>query len=337
MKLKKKISLTLLSLIALSSFAASAAVPESRAFNRFIERMVTKHGFDEEALRKRFNAVVIQPAILEAIAKPSEAKPWYEYREIFMTEARIDGGVKFWQDNEQALKAIEAKYGVPPEILTAIIGVESKYGEQSGKYRVIDALSTLSFAYPQRSKYFIKELSSFLLLCRKEHIDPLKPTGSYAGAMGLPQFMPSSYQRFAIDFDHDHKKDIWKDNMDAAASVANYFKANQWLSGEAVAFPVQVKGSAYKDKLNDGLKPDVTVAELRALKFQIPTQAPDSETVKLLSFQQAGGEDLWIAKHNFYVITRYNHSPLYAMAVYQLSQAIADRKQAFNSAAELQK
>ena len=328
----------LLLLLLLSGFTpVNAAVPETKAFNRFIEKMVSKHGFDEEVLRKRFKAVVIQPAILEAITKPAEAKPWYEYRAIFMTEARIAAGVKFWQGNEQALQAIESKYGVPPEILTAILGVESNYGEQPGKYRVIDALSNLSFAYPPRSKFFTKELVNYLLLCRKEHIDPLKPTGSYAGAMGLPQFMPSSFQRFAVDFNHDHKKDIWKDNVDAAASVASYFKSNQWHSGEAVAFPVNAKNAAYKNRLNDSLKPDVTVAELRALQIQAPAQLLDSETVKLLALQQPSGEDLWVGKHNFYVITRYNHSPLYAMAVYQLSQAIADRKQAFNSAAELQK
>jgi membrane-bound lytic murein transglycosylase B len=155
--------------------------------------------------------------------------------------------------------------------------------------------------------------------------------------MGLPQFMPSSFQHFAIDFNHNNKKDIWLENMDAAASVANYFAHNQWHSGENVAFPVHAKSDAYKEKLNNNLKPDITIAELRKLQIQVPPQLDDNETVKLLAFQQPGAEDLWIAQHNFYVITRYNHSPLYAMVVYQLSQAIADRKQAFNSAAELHK
>ncbi|MDD4914711.1 MAG: lytic murein transglycosylase B [Methylococcales bacterium] len=336
MKLKTIISATLLPLFVLSFQTASAAVPETRAFNRFIEQMVNKHGFEEEALRKRFNAVEIQPSIPEAMAAPAEAKPWFEYREIFMTEDRIEAGVKFWQKNEQVLGAIEKKYRVPAEILVAIIGVESKYGEQAGKYREIDALSTLSFAYPPRSKFFTRELASYLLLCRKAHINPMKPAGAYNGAMGLPQFMPSRFQSFAVDFNHDHKKDIWNDSADAAASIARYLAHHGWRSGEAVAFPVKARSDAYRGKLDSSLKPDVTIAQLRALQVEIPSQLPDAETVKLLGFQHAGGEDLWIGLHNFYVLTRYHSSPLYAMAVYQLSQVIADRKKAFNSAAELQ-
>jgi len=337
MKIKKVITLALLPLAMLTAQAATAAVPNTKTFKHFIARMVHQHKFNGASLRKQFNSVVIQPAVLDAIAKPAEAKPWFEYREIFMTEERINNGVAFLEKNENALQAIEHKYGVPAEILVAIIGVESKYGEQPGKYRVIDALSTLSFAYPKRSQYFQKELESFLLMSRKEHIDPLKPMGSYAGAMGLPQFMPSNFNTYAVDFNHDHKRDIWKNNADAAASIANYFAKNHWQSGEAIAFSVKAKGDGYLQLLNDTLKPDATVAQLRAAQIAVPTQLPDDENVKLLGFQHAGGEDLWVTLHNFYVITRYNHSPLYAMAVYQLSQAIAERKRALHSPAELQK
>jgi membrane-bound lytic murein transglycosylase B len=288
--------------------------------------MVKQHGFQEAALRQQFAQVQIQQPILDAMAMPAEAKPWFQYREIFMTEERIAGGVKFWQDNDAVLRAMQQEYGVPAEIVIAIIGVESKYGAHTGKYRVIDALATLGFARPARSDFFQKELENFLLLSRSEQLDVLQPMGSYAGAMGLPQFMPSSYLSYAVDFDHDGKRDIWKNSADAIASVANYFVRNQWHSGQPIVFPVTASGQAYQQALHHGVKPDTSVQALQALNIHTPPQLPASTPVKLLSFQQADSEDLWLGLHNFYVITRYNHSPLYALAVYQLSQAIAERK-----------
>jgi membrane-bound lytic murein transglycosylase B len=288
--------------------------------------MVKQQHFNEAELRNLFKAVQIQQPILDAMSKPAEGKPWFQYREIFMTEARIAGGVQFWKDNEAALKAVESQYGVPAEIIIAIIGVETKYGAHTGKYRVIDALATLGFAYPPRSEFFLKELEQFLLLAREEHMDPLQPMGSYAGAMGLPQFMPSSFRGYAMDFDLDGKRNIWTNRADAIASVANYFVRNQWRSGGAVAYPVSARGDAYRQALGKGVKPDTNVGELRRLGVDVPEQLAASETVRLLAYQQQVGEDLWVGLHNFYVITRYNHSPLYAMAVYQLSQAIAARK-----------
>jgi Membrane-bound lytic murein transglycosylase B len=214
---------------------------------------------------------------------------------------------------------------VPAEIIIAIIGVETKYGAHTGKYRVIDALSTLGFAYPPRSEFFLKELEQFLVLAREEHMDPLQPMGSYAGAMGLPQFMPSSFRGYAKDL-------IWTVNG-ISGPIAPMrlpawplFRRNQWRPGGAVAYPVTARGDAYRQALGKGVKPDTNVGELRRLGVDVPTQLAASETVKLLAYQQQVGEDLWVGLHNFYVITRYNHSPLYAMAVYQLSQAIAARK-----------
>lgn len=319
----KFLTLLLLAGLALS---AKAEIAETDTYNRFIHKMVKQHGFNETDLRNGFQTVQIQQAILDAIAKPAEAKPWFQYREIFMTEARIAGGVQFWRENESVLQSIEQQYGVPAEILIAIIGVETRYGANIGKYRVIDALSTLGFAYPPRSEFFLQELESFLLLSRDEAIDPLQPVGSYAGAMGLPQFMPSSFRGYAVDFDHDGKRDIWKNSADALAAIANYFVHNHWQSGAPIAFPVQALNQNYKQVLSKGVKPDTTIANLRPFLSGIPTQLDNSEPVKLLGFQQAVDEELWIGLHNFYVITRYNHSPLYAMAVYQLSQAIAERK-----------
>ena len=327
MKIKTLLSIAAFSASLFQINPANAEIPNSAALNQFIDQMVKKHNFNAAELNQLFKSVSIQKPILDAMGKRAEAKPWYEYRAIFMTDSRIDGGVQFWRENEAALKAVEQQYGVPAEIIVAIIGVETKYGAYTGKYRVIDALSTLGFAYPSRSEFFLKELESFLILSREEHMDPLQPLGSYAGAMGLSQFMPSSYRAYAKDFDQDHKRDIWHNNSDAIASVANYFVANHWQRGGAVAFQVSAKGTAYRQALSKGVKPDSTMGQLRKLGLNISTKRNNAEKAKLLSFAMADHEELWLGLHNFYVITRYNHSPLYAMAVYQLSQAIREKKQ----------
>jgi membrane-bound lytic murein transglycosylase B len=260
--------------------------------------------------------------------------PWYKYRKIFMTDARINGGVKFWQENEPALTAVEKKTGVPAEIIIAIIGVETFYGQKTGNHRVIDALSTLAFAYPPRSKFFLGELENFLLLCRDEHINPLEPVGSYAGAMGMPQFMPGSFRAYAADFNNDKHRDIWHNNGDVIASVANYFVRHQWQTGQAIAIPVSATDEKYKTVLNGDLKPDLRLSELESLNLTISRSLPSGTKVKLLAFEQESfgqkpGEELWAGLDNFYVITRYNHSPLYAMAVYQLSLSILNKKGTF--------
>ncbi|OHX38280.1 lytic murein transglycosylase B [Methylomonas sp. LWB] len=319
-----KVAFMLLLLSAVGQALAEVATTDS--FNGFIKQMVKQHRFNETELRSLFKAVNIQQPILDAMSKPAEGKPWFQYREIFMTEARIAGGVQFWKDNEAALRQAEHQYGVPADIIVAIIGVETKYGAHTGKYRVIDALATLGFAYPPRSEFFLKELEQYLVLAREEGMDPLQPMGSYAGAMGLPQFMPSSFRSYAKDLDGDGKRNIWTNPADAIASVANYFASNQWKPGGLIAYPVNAAGEAYKKALSKGVKPYTSAAELRKLGVELPAGLPAGEAVKLLAYQQQIGEDLWIGLHNFYVITRYNHSPLYAMAVYQLSQAIAARK-----------
>ena len=288
--------------------------------------MVEKHQFDDAELKQLFQSVEIKEKIIKTMERPAEGLPWYKYRKIFMTDKRIKGGVKFWQENEVALSEVEAETGVPAEIIVAIIGVETQYGENTGHHRVIDALSTLGFAYPKRSKFFLGELESFLILCREEKMNPLDPTGSYAGAMGIPQFMPSSYRAYAADFENDKKRDIWNNPADAIASVANYFIKHHWLKGGAVAFPVTTEGDAYQQALTKGLKPDLKWNELQALSVNSQQTLKQDESVKLLAYQQEEASDLWIGLHNFYVITRYNHSPLYAMAVYQLSTAIAEKR-----------
>lgn len=309
-------------------------IKDTELENAFITKMVTAHGFDESELKELFQAVEIKDEVLKKISSPAEGLPWYKYRKIFITDARINVGVKFWRENEPALTTVEQKTGVPAEIIIAIIGVETFYGQKTGNYRVIDALSTLAFGYPPRSKFFLSELENFLLLCREERVNPLAPVGSYAGAMGMPQFMPSSFRAYAADFDNDNHRDIWHNKADAIASVANYFDKHQWQAGQAIAFPVSSTGGSYKVALTGGLKPDLRLSELESLNLKISRSLPLSTKVKLLALEQEPkgqkpSEELWAGLDNFYVITRYNHSPLYAMAVYQLSQSILNKKGTF--------
>ncbi|MDO9046504.1 MAG: lytic murein transglycosylase B [Methylobacter sp.] len=329
MKLKSTLTRIMLGCACLSAISCVSDIREKESMNAFIEQMATKHQFDESELDDLFETVEIKQDILKRIASPSEGLPWYKYRKIFLTEARIDAGVQFWKDNAATLAAAEKQYGVPAEIIIAIIGVETLFGKNTGNHRVIDALSTLAFAYPPRSKFFLGELENFLLLCRDEHINPADPIGSYAGAMGLPQFMPSSFRAYAVDFDNDNRRDIWHNNSDVIASIGNYFAKHHWQTGQAIAVPVTAKYKNYEPVLNNDLKPNLSVAELESLNLIIPRQLPLNSKVKLLSFEQQQGEELWAALDNFYVITRYNHSPLYAMAVYQLSLSILNKKGSF--------
>lgn len=308
-------------LLASSIGFSQAEIKETAALNVFISKMAKQHAFNKTELESLFQSVETKDSIIKAITRPAEGMPWYKYRQIFMRESRINGGVKFWQENQNVLQAMREQYGIPEEIMVAIIGVETLYGERTGGYRVIDALATLGFSYPKRSKFFLGELEQFLILCREENMNPLEPVGSYAGAMGLPQFMPSSYRHYAADFEGDKQRDIWGNPADAIASVANYFSKHHWQAGKAIAYAVKAEGNNYKKALTKGLKPDTTAKKLAQLGIRLP-RLDSKEPLKLLSFEQKSGHDLWVGLTNFYVITRYNHSALYALAVFQLSEAI---------------
>ncbi|HLA75043.1 MAG TPA: lytic murein transglycosylase B [Gammaproteobacteria bacterium] len=325
--IKKRIALGLLMASLLSSTSATIDRPELTAF---INDMAAKHDFNSAELTRLFSQVNLRPDIIDAITRPAEAKPWYDYRPIFVTEARIAGGVEFWNQYADILARAQAAYGVPPEIIVAIIGVETRYGKNTGSYRVLDALSTLAFDYPKRSDFFRDELEQYLLLTREEKLDPLAIKGSYAGAMGMPQFIASSYRNFAVDFDNDGHRDLLNNLSDVIGSVANYFSAHKWQPDKPVAVSVQVMGDKYLPLINADLKPEVTLGQLKEQGVNVPGDLAPDQLGTLLEYEGDSGMEYWLGLQNFYVITRYNRSPLYAMAVYQLSNEIRARHDAQN-------
>lgn len=292
----------------------------------FIDNMVIEHDFTKTQLQQLLNQAKVKNSILRAMRRPGEAKPWYEYREIFLTPKRIKEGVKFWQRYHLVLEQITKKYGVPSEIIVAIIGVETSYGQNMGSFRVLDALYTLAFHYPKRADFFRKELEAFLLLTREEKLDPLKLKGSYAGAMGYGQFMPSSYRHYAVDFDGDNWKNVWSSVPDSLASVANYLKEYSlsygWQPGQAIIKATQVQPSAVNTLLNLDFKPTLTVRELKTKGLLFDSDKYDDYFGLLIDLETQHGTLYWVGFTNFYMITRYNRSSLYAMAVYQLAEAI---------------
>tara|TARA_R110002153_G_scaffold36892_6_gene108718 strand:+ start:1183 stop:2223 length:1041 start_codon:yes stop_codon:yes gene_type:complete len=297
----------------------------------FIDLMVSKHQFDKNQLSQLFATTVPNETILQAIAKPWEAKPWFQYYPIFLTEKRLDKGLEFWQRYATELALAEKQTGVPAQIIVAIIGVETFYGSYLGKYSVYDALQTLAFSYPPRSTFFTSELEQLFLLAREEQFEVTSLMGSYAGAMGWGQFIPSSYRAYAVDFDQDGVRDLLNNPVDAIGSVANYFKRHGWQAGQAIAYPADIQGSRYQSLLNRQLKLQHTWQQANdlgvSLKEKTKSALAMDTKVKLIEFEQAKQPEYWLVLSNFYTITRYNHSPLYAMVVYQLSeQLVAARK-----------
>ncbi|BCX80761.1 membrane-bound lytic murein transglycosylase B [Methylomarinovum caldicuralii] len=297
-----------------------AEYPEAR---QFIDTMAARHGLDRDTLTQALEQARIDAGILKAIQRPAEGLPWHRYRKIFLTEERIAGGVEFWRRHRRLLDQVAQKYGVPPEVVVAILGVETFYGTRTGGFRVLDALATLGFSYPRRAPFFRRELEQFFLLTREERLPPTEPVGSYAGAMGWPQFMPSSYRRYAADFDGDGKRDIWTNPADVAASVANYFVEHGWRGGQPVALPLPAEAAKFGDETLEAKYP---LAELEAKGLKLPQQSiPKDLRGNVVVLDGESGPEAWLGLPNFYVITRYNRSRLYAMAVHQLSQAIRQR------------
>lgn len=321
--IKKISTLTLLFCLMSVSAHADENYSQRKDVQQFIAQMQKEHNYDAALISAWMKDVKQQKTALEAISRPAEGVlTWAKYRKIFMTDSRINKGVKFWEDNAELLARAEKEYGVSQAIIVAIIGVETYYGKRAGNYPVLDALTTLGFDYPPRAKFFRKQLKHYLLMVREEKLDVKKLTGSYAGAMGMPQFIPSSFRSFAVDFDSNGVRDFWSGSADSIGSVANYFKKHGWVKDQPVASRASVKPAA-KKLGSKKMKPHTSVAQYKKQGAVPVRQFDNSAKATLLKLDGAKGEEYWMTLNNFYVITRYNHSPLYAMAVYQLSQAVS--------------
>jgi membrane-bound lytic murein transglycosylase B len=292
----------------------------------FVSEVAARNGMSKKELRALLRAAQPQPKIIELMNKPLEqAVPWWQYRDHFLTSERIDEGVQFWNEHQQSLVRIGAEYQVPPEYVVAILGVETKYGRVLGKYRVLDALATLAFDYPQRQAFFRSELEQFLILARENRLDPLTLMGSYAGAMGAPQFMPSSYRRYAVDANTDAQRDLWADWDDIIASVANYLREKGWTPGGPVLTDATLEPDPAFTTDPHNLELNETVASLASRGIKLDLTMPPDTPVVLISAEQRDGPAYRVGFHNFYVITRYNASARYAMAVNDLAQTIVQR------------
>lgn len=295
----------------------------------FVDRMVREEGFDRAELARTLSRVERQQWILDFMNRP-KGKPstvptgaWNRYRAKFITDGNLASGVRFWRQYADTLARAERELGVPPEYVVAILGVETRWGGYMGKHRVVEALATLAFDYPRRSAFFTDELAAFLVMARDEGFDPFRPVGSYAGAMGLGQFMPSSFHGYAVDFDGDGHRDLWNP-VDAIGSVANYFKGHGWRSGEPVVVRARAQGIV-PAAMKTGF--DSRYSEDALQRAGIVATAPvGGRQVSLIRLDALGGYEYWLGLDNFYTITRYNHSSYYAMAVHQLAQELKARR-----------
>ena len=315
-------------LIAAPALAQPAPYGERREVQSFVQELVRRHGFIEAELAYLFSRVRRADPVLEAIEKPAEkVRAWPEYRATFLEERRIAEGVAFWRSHRGALTRAERAYGVPAEVIVAIIGVETFYGRHTGRWRVVDALSTLAFDYPSRAGFLRSELESYLLFARDANLDVFAVRGSYAGAMGLPQFMPSSARRYAVDFDKDGAVDLRRSATDAIGSVGNFLRQHGWRKGAPVLVPARVGGDAWLS-LGGGFEPKVPVAKWLEAGVRVDTSLAGIEQLPAALVELPGGgapNEYRLGFRNFYVITRYNRSAMYASAVHDLSQALRGR------------
>ena len=301
------------------------------AIAAFIDELAAAHKFDRHQLRRWFAQARVQHGILKAIANPTTALPWHAFRESHVTAARINGGLEYWRRYASTLAKASAEFGVPEELIVATIGIESFYGRLAGKSKVFDALATLAFYYPPRAERFRGELAEFLLLTRELKMDPLSIRGSYAGALGVPQFLPSSYRRYAVDFDNDGRRDLWE-SRDAIGSIANYYKSYGWRPGEPVLDAIEQTAEGpseeFKVLLERGINLHTTVAAIRRTGATSAYVVADDMPAAVFAAETEAGMRYWIGFNNFYVITRYNRSVNYALAVHELAQQLRDLRRA---------
>jgi membrane-bound lytic murein transglycosylase B len=321
MILRLLISLTMSLVCSLVQAADLPGIPQ------FIDEMVQKHQFNKEELGQLFKQVEYRTDIIAAITAPATIKPWVEYRALFLNPPRIDGGAAFWNQYAAVLKRAEQQYGVPQEIIVAVIGVETLYGRRTGKYRTLDALTTLAFDYPHRAEFFRNELAEYLLLAREQNFSLLDIKSSYAGALGIPQFMPSSYRKYTVDFNSNGKIDILNEPEDAIGSVANYLKQYGWKTGEPIAHFATLK-NGYSVPVSADPRSLAAWEEVGILPVTKPQTA--TPPAWLIDFTVESGKEYWLAYNNFKVITQYNNSSYYAMSVFQLAEILRSAHDAAN-------
>ena len=318
------ISFLLLLTVLLAAPARAVEITKYPVLVNMIDELVKEEGMEREQLEHWLGDAVYKDSIIKSITRPAEALPWHRYRGIFINDGAIENGVKFMREHKQSLERAEEKYGVDAEIITAIIGIETRFGKVKGNHRVIDSLTTLSVGYPRRSAFFSKELKHYLILAKKNGFDPLQTKGSYAGAIGIPQFMPSSYLAYSVDFDGDEIRDLVDNFEDAIGSVANYLHRHRWKQGQPVVTALGIGDDSKLDKLHTtGLKPNRNITELKD-RIEIEASRNDWK-VGVLRMQTKSGYDYRIGFHNFFVITTYNRSQNYAMVAYDLSSEIKRR------------
>ncbi len=307
------------------SFAENASTIDN-SVNQFIEKMVDKHDFDESYLKNLFSQIHMDPVVVDKMNKPYEAKPWTEYKNYFISEERVNHGAQYWQEHAKELAQAERTYGVPASIIVAIIGVESKYGTKQGDFPIFQSLATLAFNYPSRSAFFTSELENYLLLSREQNFNPLTIKGSHAGAIGKPQFMPSSYRHYAVALNGGKQADLINNDGDVISSVANYFKRNGWKENQLVILPAKATQNALKTIKQEPLKLNSTLGELRKLGVTVDEKLPADTTASFFSVEYNHQPQYWVALNNFEAITRYNHNMQYALVVYEFSKAIENKR-----------
>lgn len=311
-----------------TSVQADASFVSQPNVQAFIDEMVKKHHFQKTELIALFDSVKIRPKVMQSIKKPLEKKPWHTYQLMFVTEWRIRNGVEFWNKHREVLERAEKIYGVPASIIVATIGVETKYGRNTGEYPVIDALTNIAFSDSPRAAFFRSELEQFLLLTREQHVNPRSVTGSYAGAIGQPQFMPSSYRNYAVNFSGSGTIDLSHNVADIIGSVANYYKKHGWQTNQPVAIPASMTGGKFQVRF--AKQKSLSRSELIEYGVTPPTYSLTDQRYKIIELQNYYGNEYWLGFRNFDVIKRYNPSDLYAMAVYQLSYYISVLRERVN-------
>ncbi|MFZ2541424.1 MAG: lytic murein transglycosylase B [Gallionella sp.] len=304
--------------LAVSFAGPSASAVTLPGIPEFIDEMVVRHHFNRVELEMVFDNAQHLPAVIEAILRPATSKPWLEYRAAFVNPQRVRYGLEFWKKYLKTLRRAEKEFNVPQEIIIALIGVETIYGINKGTFRTLDALTTLAFDFPRRKEFFRSELENYLLLARDQQLDLNTILGSYAGALGIPQFMPSSYRSYAVDFNGNQKVDLLNEPADAIGSVANYLKNYGWINSTPIAVRAKVAEKAWVGEIT-AQRP---IAAWKAVGIVPQKILPQDQPARLLDFTVAEGKELWLVLNDFEVITRYNNSDFYAMTVFQLAEEL---------------